>query len=129
MAALIQAHEVYLKRILHHACLDGRTSFVGPYINALLEEVLTFIGEQEQLYGTAMRIVVSSECDDGADVSDELHELSEEYRAALGECLASYRDRMRELLAVLELGGQDLEAFRFLLLQFDFSGFYDKQRK
>ena len=129
MAGLIAAHERYLRRILHHACLDGRTSFVGPYINALLEEILTFIGEQEQLYGTAMRIVVSSERDDGADVSDELHDLSVEYRAALGECLSSYRERMSELLGVLELGGQELEAFRFLLLQFDFSGFYDKRRK
>jgi len=129
MAGLISAHERYLRRILHHACLDGRTSFVGPYISALLEEILTFIGEQEQLYGTAMRIVVSSERDDGADVSDDLHDLSVEYRAALRECLSSYRERMGELLGVLELGGQELEAFRFLLLQFDFSGFYDKRRK
>ncbi len=129
MAALISAHEQYLRRILHHACLDGRTSFVGPYINALLEEALTFIGEQEHLYETAMSIVVTSERDDGADVSDDLHDLSEEYRAALTQCLSSYRERMRELLGVLELGGQELEAFRFLLLQFDFSGFYDKQRK
>ena len=128
LAGLVQAHEQYLKRILARACLEGRTSFIGPYINALLEEVLMFIAEQEQLYTSALRLVVSSQREDGADVSDELMDMAEEFEETLGECLQGYRQRMIELLGVLEMGGQELEAFRFLLLQFDFTGFYDKLR-
>ena len=106
LAALVRAHETYLRSLLDRALLSSHRArrSVTPVLSALLDQVLRFSKMQEQLYASALAEAASGE--QGARPT-RLRQLADQYEPLLQRVDTQYRGRMLELLQRLEREGSE----------------------